>query len=158
VELRTGAPWRDLPDRYGPWKTAHERLRLWTKDGTWDRIRDRVIVKDDAVGGLPIRFLLTPGQAGDNPQLVPLLDGISVARSGPGRPRCRPETVIADKAYSHPSTRQAMRHRRITFVSPERDDQIARRAAKGLARRATTRVRCRGLQAAQRGRAVLQPA
>lgn len=81
--------------------------------------------------GLPMRFLLTPGQAGENPQLVPLLDGISVARTGAGRPRCRPETVIADKAYSHPSTRQAMRTRRITVVSPERDDQITRRAAKG---------------------------
>lgn len=81
--------------------------------------------------GLPMRFLITPGQAGDNPQLVPLLDGISVARPGAGRPRCRPETVIADKAYSHPSTREAMRDRRIIFVSPERDDQIARRAARG---------------------------
>jgi transposase len=78
-----------------------------------------------------MRFLLTPGQAGDNPQLLPLLDGISVARIGAGRPRCRPEAVIADKAYSHPSTREAMRRRRITFVSPERDDQLARRAAKG---------------------------
>lgn len=81
--------------------------------------------------GLPMRFLLTPGQAGDNPQLVPLLDGITVARIGPGRPRRRPEAVIADKAYSHPSTRQAMRDRRIRFVSPERDDQIARRVTKG---------------------------
>ena len=51
-KLRTGAPWRDLPERYGPWKTAHERLRLWTKDGTWEKILDRVIVKDDAVGDL----------------------------------------------------------------------------------------------------------
>ncbi len=51
-KLRTGAPWRDLPDRNGPRKTAHERLRLWTKDGTWARILDRVIVKDDAVGDL----------------------------------------------------------------------------------------------------------
>lgn len=49
-KLRTGAPWRDLPERYGPWKTAHERLRLWTKDGTWARILDEVIVKDDSVG------------------------------------------------------------------------------------------------------------
>lgn len=49
-KLRTGAPWRDLPERYGPWKTAHERLRLWTADGTWDRILDEVIVKDDSVG------------------------------------------------------------------------------------------------------------
>ncbi|MEU3770221.1 IS5 family transposase [Amycolatopsis keratiniphila] len=80
---------------------------------------------------MPMRFLLTPGQAGDNPQLVPLLDGITVARIGPGRPRRRPEAVIADKAYSHPSTRQAMRDRRIRFVSPERDDQIARRVTKG---------------------------
>ena len=37
-KLRTGAPWRDLPERYGPWKTAHERLRKWTIDGTWDKI------------------------------------------------------------------------------------------------------------------------
>ncbi len=77
-----------------------------------------------------MRVLLTGGQAGDNPQVLPLLDGISVARTGPGRPRVRPETVIADRAYSHPSTRQALR-RRVRFVSPERDDQIARRAAKG---------------------------
>jgi transposase len=49
-KLRTGAPWRDLPERYGPWKTAHERLRRWSVDGTWDRILDEVIVKDDAVG------------------------------------------------------------------------------------------------------------
>ncbi len=47
---RTGAPWRDLPERYGPWKTAHERLRKWTADGTWDRILEHVIVKDDSIG------------------------------------------------------------------------------------------------------------
>jgi hypothetical protein len=35
-KLRTGAPWRDLPERYGPWKTAHERLRKWAADGTWE--------------------------------------------------------------------------------------------------------------------------
>ncbi|UQS23127.1 IS5 family transposase [Amycolatopsis thermalba] len=189
-KLRTGAPWRDLPERYGPWKTAHERLRLWTADGTWQKILDEVIVKDDSVGevewvisvdssvvrahqhaagarkkgaapgvealavdgeglgrsrgglstkihlavdgrGLPMRVLLTGGHAGDNPQLLPLLDGIAVARIGPGRPRCRPDRVVADKAYSHPSTRQAMRDRRIRFVSPEREDQIARRVARG---------------------------
>jgi transposase len=78
-----------------------------------------------------MRIVLTPGQSGDNPQLVPLLDGIRVTRTGPGRPRRRPKAVIADKAYSHPSTRKAMRARRIRFVSPERDDQKARRGAKG---------------------------
>jgi transposase len=78
-----------------------------------------------------MRILLTAGQAGDNPQLLPLLDGIRVTRIGPGRPRRRPDVVIADKAYSHPSTRHALRERHIRFISPERDDQIARRAAKG---------------------------
>ena len=76
---------------------------------------------------------LTAGKAGDNPQLLPLLDEVSVARTGPGRPRTRPERVVADKAYSHPSTRAALRARGIRFTSPERSDQIAHRKAKGSA-------------------------
>ena len=51
-KLRTGAPWRDLPERYGPWKTAHERLRIWTADGTWERILAEVVVKDDSISSL----------------------------------------------------------------------------------------------------------
>ena len=66
------------------------------------------------------------------PQLLPLLDGSSGVRIGPGRPGCRPATVIADKAYPYPSTRQAMRDRRIAFVNLERDGQICRRAARGF--------------------------
>lgn len=75
--------------------------------------------------------LITPGQGGDNPQMMPLLDQIRVGRDGPGRPRNRPDQVLADKAYSHPSTRTEMRYRRICFTCPERSDQIARRKAKG---------------------------
>jgi transposase len=75
--------------------------------------------------------ILTPGQAGDNPLLLPLLDQVAVRRAGPGRPRRRPDRVLADKAYSHPSTRAALRRRGIGFTSPERRDQIAHRAAKG---------------------------
>lgn len=55
-KLRTGAPWRDLPERYGPWKTPHERLRRWAADGTWERILDQVVVKDDAVGNVEWTF------------------------------------------------------------------------------------------------------
>lgn len=76
-------------------------------------------------------IICTPGQAGDNPQLLPLLDQVSVGRDGPGRPRTRPDRVLADKAYAHPSTRRAMRARGIAFTSPEKSDQIARRQAKG---------------------------
>jgi transposase len=78
-------------------------------------------------------ILLTAGQSGDNPQLLPLLDAVSVARTGPGRPRQRPDRVVADRAYSHPSTRAALRARGIAFTSPERADQIAYREAKGSA-------------------------
>jgi transposase len=49
-QSKTGVPWRDLPERYGPWKTAHERLRKWTADGTWDKILTEVVVKDDSIG------------------------------------------------------------------------------------------------------------
>jgi transposase len=49
-KLRTEAPWRDVPERYGPWKTAHERPRLGTADGSWNKILAEVIVRDDAVG------------------------------------------------------------------------------------------------------------
>lgn len=72
----------------------------------------------------PVAMILTAGQAGDNPQLVPLLD----ARAERGRFR-----LLADKAYSHPSTRQRLRERKIPCTIPERSDQIRRRKEKGSA-------------------------
>jgi transposase len=36
--LHTGAAWRDLPERYGPFQTVHDRLSRWRADGTWNRI------------------------------------------------------------------------------------------------------------------------
>ncbi|GAA3924061.1 transposase [Actinoplanes auranticolor] len=41
---RTGSPWRALPERYGPWKIAHQRLTRWAADGTWARMRAQVFV------------------------------------------------------------------------------------------------------------------
>jgi transposase len=41
---RTGSPWRDLPERYGPWKTSYQRFRRWAADGTWARLKDQVIM------------------------------------------------------------------------------------------------------------------
>jgi transposase len=83
--------------------------------------------------GLPMSVIVTPGQAGDNPGLTRLLDQVSVRPLDSGRPRSRPRRVIADRAYSHPSTRRALRARAIAFTCPERTDQIARRKAKGPA-------------------------
>lgn len=55
-KLRTGAPWRDLPERYGPWKTCHERLSRWSADGTWDKILAAAQVKDD---GSPVEWVVS---------------------------------------------------------------------------------------------------
>lgn len=76
-------------------------------------------------------ILLTPGQAGDNPQLFNVLDAIAVHQSGTGRPRKRPDMLIADKAYAHDPTRKALRRRGIRHTIAERADQVARRAGKG---------------------------
>jgi transposase len=78
----------------------------------------------------PVTVLLTAGQAGDNPQLVPLLDAHDAARTadGVGKDTFR---LLADKAYSHPSTRRQLRARRIPHTIPERTDQQKRRKDKG---------------------------
>ena len=81
--------------------------------------------------GRPLAVLLSAGQAGDNPQLEPLLEAIRVPTGGPGRPRKRPDHLVADKAYSHPSTRRALRRRGIRHTIPERADQQAHRRCQG---------------------------
>ena len=48
--LNTGSPWRDLPERYGPWQTAYNRFNLWRKDGTFDRILERLQMRLDDEG------------------------------------------------------------------------------------------------------------
>jgi transposase len=40
--LRSGAPWRDLPERYGPYTTCYNRFNRWRKAGVWDRLMDAV--------------------------------------------------------------------------------------------------------------------
>lgn len=36
--LRTGAPWRDLPERYGPYTTVYNRFNRWSKRGIWLKV------------------------------------------------------------------------------------------------------------------------
>ncbi|MFJ5646422.1 IS5 family transposase [Streptomyces sp. NPDC093223] len=50
--VRTGIPWRDLPERFGSWKTVYERHRRWSADGTWDRILHAVQADADLASRL----------------------------------------------------------------------------------------------------------
>ncbi len=52
--LRTGAPWRDLPERYGSWRTIYSRFRRWRQVGVWDRILNALQAEaahDDSLDG-----------------------------------------------------------------------------------------------------------
>jgi transposase len=48
--LRTGAPWRDLPERYGPHGTASSRFYRWQQAGIWQRILEALQQQKDADG------------------------------------------------------------------------------------------------------------
>jgi transposase len=77
---------------------------------------------------------LTGGQAADSPQFVPVLDRIRVPRrTGPGRPRTRPDRVLGDKAYSARANRAYLRRRGIKATIPVKADQQANRHNKGSA-------------------------
>ncbi|MFJ3973203.1 IS5 family transposase [Streptomyces parvus] len=47
---RTGAPWRDVPERYGPWSRVYDLFRRWQQDGTWAGIFTRLQAEADAKG------------------------------------------------------------------------------------------------------------
>ena len=48
---RTGCPWRDLPERFGNWKTVYNRHRRWSGDGIWEMILGRLRAGCDEAGG-----------------------------------------------------------------------------------------------------------
>ncbi|WP_423247571.1 IS5 family transposase [Streptomyces achmelvichensis] len=195
---RTGSPWRDLPERYGPWETAYTVFRRWQIDGTWAKILEKLQVKADEAGiiewevsvdstvcrahqhaagarkrGLPIpggtrtsgladepedhglgrsrgglstkihlavdasfhvlAAVITGGQRGDAPAFEQVLGQIRVPRPGPGRPRTRPEHVLADRAYSSRQIRSYLRRRGIAHTIPEKRDQAGHRFRRGAA-------------------------
>ena len=64
--LCSGASWRDLPERYGPWQSAYHWYRIWTNDGTFDRILERLQVrlKAEEADGSRTLGLSTPRTSG----------------------------------------------------------------------------------------------
>jgi transposase len=81
--------------------------------------------------GRALVVLLSAGQAGDSPMLLPLLARLRVPRVGRGRPRTRPDRVRGDKAYSSRANRAHLRARGISAVIPEPADQIGHRQRRG---------------------------
>jgi transposase len=188
---RAGVPWRDVPERYGPWQTVYGLFRRWQREGVWEQILDRLQQLGDAAGLIcwdvsvdstimrahqhaagarrhpdrqleppgpepadhalgrsrggwttklhlaaeqgrkPLSMVITAGQRGDSPQFVPVLERIRVRRPGRGRPRSRPDRVLADKAYSSKANRAYLRRRKIAATIPVKADQRANRLKRG---------------------------
>jgi len=83
--LHTGAPWRDVPARYGPWQTVYGRFRRWRQDGTWARIVTRLLGRLErrgqvghqlwCVDGTIVRGSRAAGGAARTPRAPPRLRG-----------------------------------------------------------------------------------
>jgi transposase len=192
--VRTGTPWRDVPEAYPPWQTLYDWFRRWQRDGTWAKILAELQADADAAGRIdwavsvdstvsrahqhaagarrdghlqkeppgglqtepadhglgrsrggltskthlaceqgrkPLAVVITGGQRGDSPQFIPVLRRIRVKRVGGGRPRSRPDLVLADKAYTSKGNRAHLRARGIKACIPSKTDQDAHRKAKG---------------------------
>ncbi|WP_406840950.1 IS5 family transposase [Streptomyces sp. AHU1] len=186
-KIRTGISRRDLPERYGPWKTVCTRFRRYALNGVFTRALQQVQARADAAGdidwlvqidstivrahqhaaatgrkggltgdepddhalgrsrgglttkihlscdgrGRPLAILLTPGRRNDGICARPLLERIRVPRTGLGRPRRRPDQVVADKAYSSRGFRAHLRRRGIANTILEKRDQQRHRHNRG---------------------------
>lgn len=79
----------------------------------------------------PLTRMTTAGQRHDSLMFEPVLEQVHIPRPGRGRPRGRPDVVLADKAYSSRGSREYLRRRGIRAVIPEKADQIAARQRRG---------------------------
>ncbi|GAA2957209.1 hypothetical protein GCM10020227_64520 [Streptomyces flavovirens] len=78
-------------------------------------------------------MVVTPGNVNDSTVFDTVMGALRVPRAGAGRPRRRPDAVLADKAYSSRAIRRGLRERNIRTVIPERADQKANRLRRGQA-------------------------
>ncbi|WP_172115629.1 IS5 family transposase [Bradyrhizobium aeschynomenes] len=157
--LRTGSPWRDLPERYGPYTTVYNRFNRWAKAGVWVQIfevlaarspqsmalidssivrahqhaaggkkgaritigrsRGGLSTKINAVvdeNGLPVRLMLTPGQAHDLRAAPFLLQGL----------KCR--DVVADRGYDADALLHMIRARGARAHIPSTSQRVVQRS------------------------------
>jgi transposase len=91
---RTGAPWRDVPARYGPWQTVYGLFRRWQRDGTWQQILSQLQAQADAKGLITWEVSIDATVARAHQHAAgPATGGPSTRRTGRGRHRAsRPRT------------------------------------------------------------------
>jgi transposase len=91
--VKTGVPWRDLPERYGPWKTTYNRFARWAARGVWERLFKELQVEIDDVGSLIDATVIRAhqdaagGKGGSDAMLWAVLEGAFLRKSTPSPPR-----------------------------------------------------------------------
>jgi len=73
--LRSGAPWRDLPERYGPWQTVHRRFRQWQERGVIECMLKRLQLRLNKEGYIDLDLWCIDGSS------------IRAARAAAGAPK-----------------------------------------------------------------------
>ncbi|WP_411075807.1 IS5 family transposase [Streptomyces sp. cmx-4-7] len=79
----------------------------------------------------PLPLIVTPGQRADCTRFIAVPEKTRVPGPGPGRPRKKPDSLAADRAYSNGSVRQYLRRRGVRHTIPEKSDGRAARRRKG---------------------------
>ena len=81
--LRTGAPWQDLPSRYGAYQTAHRRFQNWVRSGVMEKLLLTLAEHLQEAGGLDLKECFVDGT------FVPAKKGgaVSARPSGAREPR-----------------------------------------------------------------------
>jgi transposase len=74
-------------------------------------------------GGIPLAWTLTGGNRNDVTQLIPLVDRIPPVRGKIGRPRRRPDRIVADRGYDHDKYRRELRRRGVASEIARRQTQ-----------------------------------
>lgn len=79
----------------------------------------------------PVSRVTSAGQRHDSLAFTAVLDGVRIDRTGGGRPRTRPDRVLADRAYSTAKIRDTLRRRNIKATIPQPSNQVRGRLARG---------------------------
>jgi transposase len=97
--LRTGAPWRDLPERYGPWQSVYTRFRRWQRTGAWDRALAALQAAADARGEVDGSLHFLDGSViRAHPHAAGAKKGAATAPSAAARAASRPSSTCGPSA------------------------------------------------------------
>ncbi|CAM2737005.1 IS5 family transposase [Streptomyces albus] len=127
-KFQTGTQWVHLPEKYGNWRGVYNRLRMWAVDGTWERVFTALVAQADADEDVSWAVSVDSTIVRAHQHAAGARKKVPRRR---GRPRTRPDVVLADKAYSSRAIREHLRKRGIRAVIPVPADQRRHRLRRG---------------------------